>query len=307
MRIIIGVDGSPQALVGVRWVAHLPLSSHDDVLLVSVVETPATLGAWGFGAWGCTDSDTNRRAIDGARTAMAQATPRINAITLSELRDLPCPVHTVELRGSPVETLEECAARCLADLLVVGPHGHGRLGTMLLGSVSQSLLRAMPTSILVARGPLGAPRRVLLATDGSRAGLAAAAFVAESAITREATIDVLALPEHGPVRPAAEEVHDRAIDDVFGLLDATGRTDVRRLGQGDPKHAILALAEERRSDLIVMGTRGAARGFRASVQGSVSCAVSRAATCSTLAVAQPRAMITDTRPVASAPAAYPLS
>ena len=293
MKIIIGIDGSRQALVGVRWVANLPLSSDDDVLLASVVHAPVMVGAWGY-----TDTEVNRRAIERARNAAVQEAQRITARTLEELRGLACGVHSVALEGHPIEALELAVREYGADLLVVGPHGRGRLETILLGSVSQSLLHAMPTSILVAREPVGTPRRVLLATDGSRSGLAAARFVAVFPLASDAAIDiVMALGDWSSRYPsdgAADDADDLraveqrqvagAMEEVTGVLDAAGRVGAPLLREGDAKRAILAVARERESDLIVMGTRGVG-GFRRLVLGSVSSAVSKTAPCSTLVVA----------------------
>ena len=292
MRIIIAIDGSPQALVGVRWVGHLPLSSHDDVLLASVVHAPVMVGAWGY-----SDTEVNHRAIDGARNAAAQETHRITEGTLEELRGLPCGVHTVVLEGHPIEALQQAVREHGADLLVVGPHGRGRLETILLGSVSQSLLHAMPTSILVAREPVGAPRRVLLATDGSWSGLAAARYVAAFPLAPDAVIDIVTVLGDWSGWSTREEAADAgdlaameqrhvagAVEKVMDVLDAAGRTGAPLLREGDAKRAILTVARERQSDLVVMGTRGVG-GFRGPVLGSVSCAVSKTTSCSTLVVA----------------------
>lgn len=295
MRIVIGVDGSPQSFLGVRWVAHLPLSSHDDVLLVSVVGARLMPGAWGY-----TDVDVNHRAIDAARSAGAWETQRITQHTLRELRALPCPVRTVQLEGHPREALEQAVRRYDADLLVVGAHGRGRLATVLFGSVSQSLLRTLPTSMLVAREPVGVPQRVLLATDRSGSGLAAASHVAGFPLAPGTVIDVITVTGDGPAwRPgqgavdagdfaAAEQRHrSGTMDQLAAVLDAAGRSGMAMERGGDPTHAILAVAEERRSDLIVMGT-GGIDGSLVRVRGSVWCAVSKAAACSTLVVAIPR-------------------
>ena len=294
MRVIVGIDGSLRSLVGVRWVSHLPLSSHDDVLLVSVVDAPAMPGAWGY-----TDTDVNRRAIDRVRNAAARETQRITEDTLEELRALPCLVHTVELEGHPREALEQAVREYDADLLVVGPHARGRLATILLGSVSQSLLRRMPTSILVAREPVGAPRRVLLVTDGWWPSLAAARYLSVSLLAPDAAIDVVTVPidrsgwhpsegavGEGNLGTAEQHQMSGAMDEVLAVLEAAERTGMSMERDGDPTHAILAVAEERQSDLIVMGT-GGVDGFRGRDRGGVSCAVSKAAACSTLVVATP--------------------
>ena len=51
--------------------------------------------------------------------------------------------------GQPVEALTDASAR--ADLLVVGSHGHGALGAMLLGSVSRGVLHHVRCPVAIVR------------------------------------------------------------------------------------------------------------------------------------------------------------
>lgn len=53
------------------------------------------------------------------------------------------------VQGSIVETLLEQAEKGNADLIVAGSHGHGRLYTALLGSVSEGILRNAPCPLLL--------------------------------------------------------------------------------------------------------------------------------------------------------------
>jgi nucleotide-binding universal stress UspA family protein len=205
-------------------------------------------------------------------------------------------VRRIVREGHPISELTALVGEVGADLIVVGPHGRGRLQSIMLGSVSQSLLHAMPTSILVARDPVRAPERVLLAFDGSSPSLSAARFLASFPLPAGVRMDVLAVvdglhsryAEHGAAdlrdlvaleRRGAAEVIQQAVE----LLAAAGRTAQPAIRDGDPKREILAAAGELESDLIVMGARGVG-GFRGMILGSVSRAVSKAAPCSTLVV-----------------------
>ena len=291
MRIIIGIDGSPQAVVGVRWVTSLPLSTDDEVVLVTVTDRPVLMGAWGY-----VDTDLNRGAMDRAWKAAADESRRLTEHAQDEFRGLPCRVSTLVLDGHPIEALERAVREHAADLLVVGPHGRGRLESILLGSVSQSLLHAMPTSILIAREPLGPPRRVLQATDRSPSSHAPAGFLAGFPLAADAAIEIvtaLGSWSDWSTGEGAADLRDlgaverrhvaEAIDQVLEVLDAAGRTATQVVREGDAKRQILAVATEHQSDLIVMGARGVG-GFRGLVLGSVSRAVSKAAACSTLVV-----------------------
>ena len=292
MKLLIGVDGSPQGLSGARLVATLPLSASDEVIVASVIDRPYLIGAWGYVA-----TDLTGRLYDEAWNAAQVNAREATEEAASVLAVLPCPVRRMIREGHPVAILPAIVKELDADLLVVGPHGLGRLDSILLGSVSQSLLQSMPTSILVSREPVRVPERILLAFDGSPHSLAAVRLLARFPLPPKAQIDVLTstgvragrLAPSGATEPRdldvladqhAAEVIRQAVD----VLGAAGRTATPRVRHGDPKREILAAAHELESDLIVVGARGIG-GFRGMILGSVSRAVSKAAQCSTLVAA----------------------
>jgi nucleotide-binding universal stress UspA family protein len=53
--------------------------------------------------------------------------------------------------GEPAQALLNVAKQCQADLIVVGSHGRSGIGRLLLGSVSESVLRHAPCSVLVVK------------------------------------------------------------------------------------------------------------------------------------------------------------
>ena len=53
-------------------------------------------------------------------------------------------------RGDPAKVLLRCAVASKPDLIVVGSHGHGFLSRLLIGSVSEKLVRESGCSILIA-------------------------------------------------------------------------------------------------------------------------------------------------------------
>lgn len=292
MKIVVAVDGSPQATLAVSWLAQLPLTKGDDVVVASVAERPALLGAWSY-----MHTQATENLMSAAWTQVQDEARRAAEEAAATLASASCTVRTLVLEGHPIPGLVEVITTTGADLVVVGPHGHGRLESILLGSVSQTLLHSMPTSVLVAREPVGAPRRVLLATDGSPHSLAAARFLARLPLPAEARIDVVAVISDWPAEwsnHGAADGSDLAtlerrragdmIDDTVEALAAGGRSGTPVIRQGDPKREILAAARELASDFIVTGARGIG-GFRGLLLGSVSRAVSKAAPCTTLVVA----------------------
>jgi nucleotide-binding universal stress UspA family protein len=55
------------------------------------------------------------------------------------------------LQGPTVEKILQHAKRCRADLLVMGTHGHGALYNLLLGSVSEGVLRGASCPVLFVK------------------------------------------------------------------------------------------------------------------------------------------------------------
>lgn len=291
MKVIVALDGSPQAALGARWVATLRLSAVDEVLVTSIVHPPVLLGAWGYArtpamteayadAWEESKHEAHR-VVDSGAAVCAESGGA---------------VRTTVREGHPVSELIALVAEVGANLLVVGPHGRGRFESILLGSVSQALLHAMPTSVVVAREPVRPAERILLAFDGSPHSIAAGHFLAHLPQPAGAQIDVLAVMEgmdsrysrHGPrdlsalvgiERRRAAEIMRPMVEE----LRAAGRTARPAIRHGDPKREILAAARELESDLIVLGARGVG-GFQGMILGSVSRAISKAAPCSTLVV-----------------------
>ncbi len=68
------------------------------------------------------------------------------------------PVRFLVWEGEPGEAIVEAAAAEGADIVVVGTHGRGGIGRMLLGSVSEYVVRHASVPVLVVR-PAAADER----------------------------------------------------------------------------------------------------------------------------------------------------
>jgi nucleotide-binding universal stress UspA family protein len=287
VRILIGLDGSPEAAAGVDFVRRLTLSPSDEIVVATVVEIPSGLLA-------LTGPQTLMAWYDHLRSAV---TSDCRAIADDAVRSLAGHgrASSVVVEGHPLEMLQALARERAVDLVVVGPHGRGRLESALVGSVSQGLLHTPRTSTLVARAIRHDLRSVILAVDGSAHSRAAARLLAKLPLPAGTTVLCTTVVPNGggpygrawsdeawPIVQAKQQAAaDRALDEAESEL-RPGRLDVRReIRSGIPKQAILEAAGEHESDLIVMGARGLG-GFEALVIGSVSRAVSKAAPCSVL-------------------------
>ena len=63
------------------------------------------------------------------------------------------PVHAEVRAGAPFDEILQCAAEKNIDLIVMGTHGRGWLAHVLLGSVTEKVVRKAPCPVLTVRHP----------------------------------------------------------------------------------------------------------------------------------------------------------
>lgn len=208
------------------------------------------------------------------------------------------------VQGSVTAEIARLATELPADLLVMGSHGRSGFERLMLGSVTEKLLRNAPCPVLTvpARAPAVAPvnalfSRVLCAVDFSPASLNAitlAQSLAGEAAARLCVMHVLEpVSVFEPVvavgadgLPAVSADHRREVRHrLEGLVAGETRafTDVAEVVvSGKPYKEILRTAGEQRSDLIVIGAHGGRLGVPAF--GSTTAHVVREAQCPVLTV-----------------------
>jgi nucleotide-binding universal stress UspA family protein len=174
------------------------------------------------------------------------------------------------------EELLAQADRLPADLIVMGTHGRSGFQRLLLGSVTEKVVRtALPPVLTVGAAPATMPagdfsfKRILCAVDFSDCSIAALRYAAALADQAGADLAALYVIEWAPVgydplagpatdfagyRMAAETVgRERLHKAVAGCT----REDTEEIvGSGRPHHEILRIAAERQTDLIVLGIHG---------------------------------------------------
>ena len=213
-------------------------------------------------------------------------------------------LDTDVVQGSVTGEIVRLAKELPADLLVMGTHGRSGFERLMLGSVTEKLLRKSPCPLLtVAAGsravaPVNALfSRVLCAVDFSPASLQALALarsLAGEAAARLCLMHVLEpVSVFEPVvavgpddLPAVNADHRREVRHrLEGLIDRETRafTDVAEVVvSGKPYREILRAADEQQSDLIVIGAHGGRLG--AAAFGSTTAHVVREARCPVLTV-----------------------
>ena len=189
-----------------------------------------------------------------------------------------------------------------SDLIVIGTHGFGGFDRLVLGSVTEKVLRKASAPVLVipprAEATPTSPvrfKRILCPVDfstGATAGLAYAVSLAEEA---DAELTLLNVVDDVVMYDLAMSAQDVAalkrssVEALEQLLPADVRTycSVETLvTEGRPAREILKAATARAADLVVMGVQGR-NALDRMVFGSTTHAVIRAASCPVLTVRCP--------------------
>jgi nucleotide-binding universal stress UspA family protein len=96
----------------------------------------------------------NKNGIEAAKSAIHE---RIRETSRRVAREIPqCPLNdqNVEIRvGNPGEQILSMARKGNYDLIIMGTHGHGKLGQSIIGSVAGEVIRRCSRPVLVVRLP----------------------------------------------------------------------------------------------------------------------------------------------------------
>jgi nucleotide-binding universal stress UspA family protein len=220
-------------------------------------------------------------------------------------RDTLVDVRLVEAADPRRSILAE-AAQLQANLIVMGTHGRSGFDHLLLGSVTEKVIRRAPCPVLIvpphareaARSDAAPFKRIVCGVDFSESSKRALGYALDLAQESDACITLLHVIEVPPelgefpfsrevtingIRAAADAEYPRRLR---GLVPPGAReycTPLTQVSEGRAHKEILRVASEEQADLVVMGVQG-----RGAVDlmlfGSNTHAVIRAAACPVLVV-----------------------
>lgn len=146
--IVATTDLSPESLSTVRFAVHLATAQHAALTIVHVPESPAALAP-----------------EFKMPQQLEQLSEEMNRAARKKLEDWSKPfsktlaIDVVVERGRTSETICGIAARRDADLIVMSTHGRKGLGKLMLGSVTNRVLRDAPCPVLVVPPELAARKK----------------------------------------------------------------------------------------------------------------------------------------------------
>jgi nucleotide-binding universal stress UspA family protein len=143
MKILVSTDGSEFSRAAVEKCCRIVVAPEKTAIkIVSVFEVIEPLDISISPEFSEElETSAHKKAQKYAEDAEAQLRERFPNIDLTTQISL----------GAPDEILIETARDWEADLIVIGSHGRGFWGRMLLGSITDSLVHHAPCSVLVVR------------------------------------------------------------------------------------------------------------------------------------------------------------
>jgi nucleotide-binding universal stress UspA family protein len=200
--------------------------------------------------------------------------------------------------GAVTDSILACAREHAADLIVMGTHGRHGFDRLLLGSVTEKVLRKSSCPVLAVRKPAhdfiepfqpGDPVRlhkVLLATDFSRHSERALDYALSLQEEYQAELTLIHVVEEFPHAWDLSAVTGDVAQRLEEAIPARARDSglVRsRIRVGRPYQEIVRFSLENAIDLIVLGVRGR-NALNLAIFGSVAQRVLQQAPCPVLAV-----------------------
>jgi len=141
LKVLVAVDGSAQGQRAIDTARRLQAEAKElETVLINVRHWPLFLGDLPAGRY----EEIEKEQIRQQETLLAQA---LDAARRAGLE----PVSTVAAVGEPAAEIARAAKSKRADLLVMGTHGRGAVGSLLVGSVAQRVVHLSEVPVVLVK------------------------------------------------------------------------------------------------------------------------------------------------------------
>lgn len=149
MKILVATDGSEYSAAAVDACAELlKFEEPSEIRVVSIIEPLAPVGVEPFGVstnyYAEAEKEAEKNAEDVVAAARAKLEEKIGSDNVTVTTEV---FFSRSTKGAIVDDAQTWGA----DLIVVGSHGYGFMKRMLIGSVSDAVVKYAPCSVLVVR------------------------------------------------------------------------------------------------------------------------------------------------------------
>jgi nucleotide-binding universal stress UspA family protein len=283
-NLLLSTDGSEFSEGAVREAISLAKTCSSRLIALSVVET---------------NPEYETMAPLLVEKEIEKARERLASVKESARREnVTC--ETVVRQGEDsYRFIVEEALNNRAEMIIMGRRGRTGLKRLMMGSVTAKVIGHAPCNVLVVpRAAKVELRRILVATDGSRHSEAAAMEAIGIAKRSGARLTVISVVPSEAASPfdivhsemqrglITEKEHKAAecsIKNIREIADKEGVSVEGLILEGRPYEAIINEANEKKTDLIVLGSHGRT-GLEKLLMGSVTERVIGLSPCAVLVV-----------------------
>ena len=253
MKLLLAVDTMKTLNILLDYIEARSWPKGTEAGILSVVEDETipveTWRAEGYG-------------IGAVRREMQKRGEQISGLAVERLRAIGIPAQVTIMRGDPAFLIPFAAREWSSDLILIRANNRMKFRNWLLGSVAKSVVEDAPCSVEVVRADVaGLNPRILLATDGSVASLAATQAISEMEFPADTEVKVVSvinpikysLEEIGFLRGKDSERAHRAIGKAVNMLGSAPLNITAEVMAGRRVQQIVARARAWDADLIVVG------------------------------------------------------
>lgn len=147
MKVLLATDGTKQSDAAVEILDRFCLNEGDEVTIITVIDMAVPMTIDIYGGFLPDTTELEKMARENAARVLEQTADRVRGFCKSSS----VAITTETLFGSPESRIVETAEHAGTDLIIIGSHGYNAWERLLLGSISDSVVRHAPCSVLVVR------------------------------------------------------------------------------------------------------------------------------------------------------------
>lgn len=145
MKILLATDGTKHSESAVEKLKSFDSKQISEIKIISIVDMAISITLNTYEGLAPTTLEIENNARENAHKILADTAAEL-ALSFPDST-----ISTEVLLGSPDSKIVESAEEIGADIIVVGSHGYNRWERLLLGSISDSVVRHSHCSVLVVR------------------------------------------------------------------------------------------------------------------------------------------------------------
>ena len=147
MKILLATDGTKQSEAAIEILDRFCLSDGDEVKIITVIDMAVPMTIDIYGGFLPDTTELEKVARENAARVLEQTSEKVKGFCKSD----GVTITAETLFGSPESRIVETAEQSEIDLIIIGSHGYNAWERLLLGSISDSVVRHAPCSVLVVR------------------------------------------------------------------------------------------------------------------------------------------------------------